>query len=135
MTADDVEANEATIANIRLWRPSVLKENFESVQRIRQYYDFNDVDVDRYEVDGERRVLMVSGREVIQSGISQQAQTWQNEHLVYTHGYGAVAAQVNSITPDGGPLLTLEDIPPTGSRSRSNRGSITGSSTTSTSSS
>ena len=114
VTADDVEANEATIANIRLWRPSVLKENFESVQRIRQYYDFNDVDVDRYEVDDERRVLMVSGREVIQSGISQQAQTWQNEHLVYTHGYGAVAAQVNSITPDGGPLLTLEDIPPDG---------------------
>ena len=114
VTADDVEANEATIANIRLWRPSVLKENFESVQRIRQYYDFNDVDVDRYLVDGERRVLMVSGREVIQSGISQQAQTWQNEHLVYTHGYGAVAAQVNSITPDGGPLLTLEDIPPDG---------------------
>ena len=114
VTAADVEANEATIANIRLWRPSVLKENFESVQRIRQYYDFNDVDVDRYEVDGERRVLMVSGREVIQSGISQQAQTWQNEHLVYTHGYGTVAAQVNSITSDGGPLLTLEDIPPDG---------------------
>jgi hypothetical protein len=114
VTAADVEANEATIANIRLWRPSVLKENFESVQRIRQYYDFNDVDVDRYEIDGERRVLMVSGREVIQSGISQQAQTWQNEHLVYTHGYGTVAAQVNSITPDGGPLLTLEDIPPDG---------------------
>ena len=114
VTAADVQANEATIANIRLWRPSVLKENFESVQRIRQYYDFADVDVDRYEVDGERRVLMVSGREVIQSGISQQAQTWQNEHLVYTHGYGTVAAQVNSITADGGPLLTLEDIPPDG---------------------
>ena len=48
MTAEDVEANQATIANIRLWRPSVLKENFESVQRIRQYYDFNDVDADRY---------------------------------------------------------------------------------------
>ncbi len=114
VTAADVQANEATIANIRLWRPSVLKENFESVQRIRQYYDFADVDVDRYEVDGVRRVLMVSGREVIQSGISQQAQTWQNEHLVYTHGYGTVAAQVNSITADGGPLLTLEDIPPDG---------------------
>ena len=114
VTAADVQANEATIANIRLWRPSVLKENFESVQRIRQYYDFNDVDVDRYEVDGERRVLMVSGREVIQSGISQQARTWQNEHLVYTHGFGTVAAQVNSITADGGPLLKLEDIPPDG---------------------
>ena len=114
VTADDVEANQATIANIRLWRPSVLKENFESVQRIRQYYDFNDVDVDRYEIDGERRVLMVSGREVTQDGISEQARTWQNQHLVYTHGFGTVAAQVNSTTTDGGPLLTLEDIPPEG---------------------
>ena len=114
VTAADIQANEATIANIRLWRPSVLKENFESVQRIRQYYDFHDVDVDRYEIDGERRVLMVSGREVTQGGISEQARTWQNQHLVYTHGFGTVAAQVNSITPDGGPLLTLEDIPPEG---------------------
>jgi uncharacterized membrane protein (UPF0182 family) len=114
VTAADVEANEATISNIRLWRPTALKENFESVQRIRQYYDFHDVDVDRYEVDGERRVLMVSGREVTQSGISETARTWQNEHLVYTHGYGSVAAQVNSITSDGAPLLTLEDIPPEG---------------------
>jgi uncharacterized membrane protein (UPF0182 family) len=114
VTAEDLEANEATIANIRLWRPSVLKENFESVQRIRQYYDFNDVDVDRYEVDGERRVLMVSGREVTQEGISAAAQTWQNRHLVYTHGFGTVTAQVNATTSDGAPLLTLEDIPPVG---------------------
>jgi hypothetical protein len=116
VTEQDVGANEATIANIRLWRPSVLKENFQSVQRSRQYYEFEDVDVDRYEVgvDGEKRVLMVSGREVSQEGISGQAQTWQNRHLVYTHGFGAVAAQVNSITADGAPLLTLEDIPPEG---------------------
>ncbi len=114
VTADAIEANEATVSNIRLWRPSVLKENFQSVQRIRQYYDFTDVDVDRYEVDGERRVLMVSGREVTQDGISAAGQTWQNRHLVYTHGFGTVAAQVNSITADGAPLLTLEDIPPEG---------------------
>ncbi len=114
VTAEDVEANQATIANIRLWRPSVLKENFEAVQRIRQYYDFYDVDVDRYEIEGERRVLMVSGREVTQSGISETARTWQNQHLVYTHGFGSVAAQVNSFTSDGAPLLTLEDIPPEG---------------------
>jgi uncharacterized membrane protein (UPF0182 family) len=114
VTAEDIASNEATIANIRLWRPTVLKENFASVQRIRQYYDFHDVDVDRYEIDGERRVLMVSGREVTQSGISETAKTWQNEHLVYTHGFGSVAAQVNSLTSDGAPLLTLEDIPPEG---------------------
>jgi uncharacterized membrane protein (UPF0182 family) len=114
VSEEDVRANEATIANIRLWRPSVLKENFQSVQRIRQYYEFEDVDVDRYEIEGQKRVLMVSGREVSQKGISADAQTWQNRHLVYTHGFGAVAAQVNSITADGAPVLTLEDIPPDG---------------------
>jgi uncharacterized protein len=114
VSADDIEANEATVSNIRLWRPSVLKENFRAVQRIRQYYEFADVDVDRYEVDGERRVLMVSGREVSHAGISSAARTWQNLHLVYTHGYGSVAAQVNEVTSDGAPLLTLEDIPAVG---------------------
>jgi uncharacterized protein len=115
VTAEDIDANETTVSNIRLWRPTVLKENFQSVQRIRQYYEFEDVDVDRYDMsDGDRRVLMVSGREVSQEGISADAQTWQNRHLVYTHGFGAVAAQVNSITADGAPVLTLEDIPAEG---------------------
>ena len=115
VSAEDIEANETTVSNIRLWRPAVLKENFQSVQRIRQYYELEDVDVDRYDMsDGQRRVLMVSGREVSQEGISADAQTWQNRHLVYTHGFGAVAAQVNSITADGAPVLTLEDIPPEG---------------------
>ena len=123
MTADDVDANEATIANIRLWRPSVLKENFESVQRIRQYYDFNDVDVDRYELDGERRVLMVSGREVIQSGISQRAHLAEPAPRVHARTRAA-AAQVNSMR-DGGPAHA-RGHPPAGSRSPSNRGSLRG---------
>jgi len=114
VTREAIEANEATVSNIRLWRPNVLRQNFESIQRIRQYYEFADVDVDRYDVDGERRVLLVSGREVSHDGISEQARTWQNLHLVYTHGFGAVAAQVNSIAADGAPLFTVEDIPPVG---------------------
>ena len=105
-----------TVSNIRLWRPSVLLENFQSLQRIRQYYEFQDVDVDRYEVDGEPRVLMVSAREVSQNGIPTGGQTWQNTHLVYTHGYGAVAAQVNTATTEGAPLFTLQRHPPVGSR-------------------
>jgi uncharacterized protein len=109
-----IDANAATVANIRLWRPQVLQENFQSTQRIRSYYDFADVDVDRYTIGEDRRVLMVSGREVSQEGIPSRGQTWQNRHLVYTHGYGAVAAQVNAISTDGAPLLTLEDIPPAG---------------------
>ncbi len=89
-------------------------ENFQSLQRIRQYYEFKDVDVDRYNVSGEPRVLMVSGREISQNGIPTGGATWQNTHLVYTHGYGAVAAQVNTATTEGAPLLTLRDIPPVG---------------------
>ena len=114
VSSEALQENDATVSNIRLWRPTVLLENFESLQRIRQYYEFMDVDVDRYDVSGEPRVLMVSGREISQSGIPAGGQTWQNTHLVYTHGYGAVAAQVNAATTEGAPLLALRDIPPVG---------------------
>ncbi len=107
--ASDIEPNATTIENIRLWRPAVLNENFQSLQRIRSYYEFRDVDVDRYELDGEQRVLMVSGREVSQAGI--EGQTWQNEHLVFTHGFGAVAAKVNTQNSEGAPVLVLADVP------------------------
>ncbi len=114
VTAQDIDKNQTTISNIRLWRPSVLGENFQSLQRQKQYYDFTDVDVDRYSLNGERRVLMIGGREVTQAGIPGGGGTWQNQHLVYTHGFGAVAAQVNSATPEGAPQFTLKDIPPVG---------------------
>ncbi len=78
------QANEATISNIRLWRPDVLRDNYISLQRFRSYYEFNDVDVDRYVIDGQRRVLMISTREVSQAGIPEGGQTWQNVHLVST---------------------------------------------------
>jgi len=66
VVAKGIRDNEATISNIRLWRPQVLLENFQTLQQIRQYYKFNDVDVDRYPVNGQEQVLMVSGREVDQ---------------------------------------------------------------------
>lgn len=112
VSAADLRANEATTRNIRLWRPLVLAQNFQSLQRFRQFYEFRDVDVDRYDIDGERNVLMVSGREVSQAGIQAEARTWQNEHLVYTHGFGAVAAKVNTANAEGAPVFTLADIPP-----------------------
>jgi uncharacterized membrane protein (UPF0182 family) len=115
VTSRDVKQNPTTIQNIRLWRQGVLQENFQSSQRIREYYEFKDVDVDRYTLsNGDKRVLMLSGREVSQFGIPEQGRTWQNEHLVYTHGFGAVAAQVNQSTTEGAPTLTLRDIPPLG---------------------
>jgi uncharacterized protein len=114
VTPQDVKANDTTISNIRVWRPLVLKQNFQSLQRIKQYYEFQDVDVDRYDISGQRRVLMLSAREVNQDGIPGGGGTWQNRHLLYTHGYGAVASQVNTATTEGAPQFALSDIPPVG---------------------
>jgi uncharacterized protein len=114
VTPEEVKGNDATISNIRLWRPDILRENFESLQRIRQYYVFKDVDVDRYDLNGERRVVMLSAREVDQDSIPGGGATWQNTHLVYTHGFGSVAAPVNTATAEGAPQFTLSDIPPVG---------------------
>jgi uncharacterized membrane protein (UPF0182 family) len=114
VTAEDIRNNQATIANIRLWRPDILEDNYTSLQRFRAYYAFNDIDVDRYVIGGERRLVMISGREVSQAEIPEGGRTWQNEHLVYTHGFGAVASQVNTATAEGQPVFSLRDIPPTG---------------------
>ncbi|HTG47367.1 MAG TPA: UPF0182 family protein [Actinomycetota bacterium] len=113
LTAQQIQDNSGTVSNIRVWRGvPILQENFQSLQRQRQYYDFDDVDVDRYPIDGQERVLMVSPREIDQAGLAPAAQTWPNEHLTYTHGYGAVAAQVNTATSQGQPVFRLQDLPP-----------------------
>jgi uncharacterized protein len=114
VTTKDVQANDPTISNIRVWRPSVLLDNYAALQRIFKFYEFSDVDVDRYDINGQRRVVMVSAREVNQGGIPGGGGTWQNTHLVYTHGYGAVVSQANAATTEGQPAFTLQDIPPVG---------------------
>jgi uncharacterized membrane protein (UPF0182 family) len=114
VTEADIEGNDATISNIRLWRPTILDDNYTSLQRFRAYYSFEDIDVDRYDIEGERRLVMVATREVSQDDIPEGGRTWQNRHLVYTHGFGAVASQVNSATTEGQPIFTLADIPPDG---------------------
>jgi uncharacterized membrane protein (UPF0182 family) len=114
VTAEDVEDNQATISNIRLWRPTILVDNYTTLQRFRAYYSFNDIDVDRYELEGEQRLVMISAREVSQAEIPEGGRTWQNRHLVYTHGFGAVASQVNEATAEGQPVFALRDIPPVG---------------------
>jgi uncharacterized protein len=115
LTAQQLQDNETSTSNIRLWRPiPIMLENFQSLQRIRQYYDFSDVDVDRYTINGQRRVIMIGAREVSQAGLTTSARTWLNEHLAYTHGFGAAAAQVNLATSQGQPEFTLKDLPPEG---------------------
>jgi uncharacterized membrane protein (UPF0182 family) len=116
ITQTDLSANQTTLSNIRVWAPGLLKQDYDQLQRIRQYYEFQDVDVDRYPLGNppEERMAMISAREVAQNSIPGNAGTWQNRHLVYTHGYGAVASQVNTSTPEGQPAFVLSDIPPTG---------------------
>ena len=113
LTTSEIRSNRTTVSNIRLWRQGALQKNFASFQRVREYYDFVDVDVDRYPIgeNGDPRVLMISAREINPAGIPQAGATWQNVHLAYTHGYGAVAALVNTATAEGQPVLTLKDVP------------------------
>jgi uncharacterized membrane protein (UPF0182 family) len=106
-----VSANQATVENIRLWSPPILGQTYQAPAAHPAYYEFSDVDVDRYPIDNQERVVMLSAREVSQNGIPQNP-GWQSIHLIYTHGYGAVASQVSTVTSTGAPDAVLKDIPP-----------------------
>lgn len=114
VTKEEVEQAGETIENIRLWNPDVIKDSYLQLQRIRPYYEFIDVDVDRYAVDGERRTVMIAPRQIHQNGIPEGGQTWQNQHLFYTHGYASVASRVDQVTAAGSPSFVMAEIPPTG---------------------
>jgi uncharacterized membrane protein (UPF0182 family) len=103
LTDQDLQANRPTVDNIRLWDPEVLRPGVRNLQAIAQYYNFTDVDVDRYPINKDMRQVMVSVREVDPNGLAPSARTWQNLHLAYTHGYGMVAVQVNTADEGGQP--------------------------------
>ncbi|MCE5191559.1 MAG: UPF0182 family protein [Actinomycetia bacterium] len=115
LTATAVAGDSDTIRNVRLWDPKIASQSFQQLQGIRPYYDFIDVDVDRYTIDGDRRQVLVSLREMNVGQLAEQAKTWVNQHLVYTHGYGAVVSPVNESSGQGLPKFMVRDIPPTGS--------------------
>jgi uncharacterized membrane protein (UPF0182 family) len=108
-----IQRNRPTVENIRLWSPTVLPDVYSQLQRITPYYEFLDVDVDRYTFAGARRQVMLSPREISQAGLPNSARTWLNNHLAYTHGYGIVASRVDRVTPDGQPDFVVKDIPGT----------------------
>ena len=111
----DLQNNPGTINNVRLWDYRPLLTTFNEQQAIRPYYRFLDVDIDRYTVEDEYRQVMLSARELDSSALAEQAQTWVNLHLQYTHGYGATASPVNEVSAEGLPRYFLGDIPPAGS--------------------
>jgi hypothetical protein len=107
LTPAALQANRPTLDNIRLWDPEVLRPGVRNLQAIAQYYNFTDVDVDRYPISGDTRQVMISVREVDPNGLAESARTWQNLHLAYTHGYGMVAVQVNTAATGGQPRFIV----------------------------
>lgn len=108
--------SDLTIINgIRLWAPDILKAVNDQTQFIRLYYNFPDVDVDRYMLNGKLTQLMLSLRELNIGRLAAQSRTFQNETMIYTHGYGDVAAPVNKFTHEGLPEYYIKDIPPVSS--------------------
>ncbi|MCI0778399.1 MAG: UPF0182 family protein [Chloroflexi bacterium] len=112
--AADIAANPETINNIRLWDPRPLEDVYNQVQHLRLYYNFLDVDVDRYVIDGEYRQVLLGTREVLQAGLDETAQNWVNRRLVYTHGYGIAMSTATDFTPTGQPNFVIQNIPSIG---------------------
>jgi uncharacterized membrane protein (UPF0182 family) len=112
LTKEDIENNAETISNIRLWDWRPLRETYNQIQLFRTYYNFNDVDIDRYYIDGKYKQVMISAREINTEELASQAKTWVNEHLVYTHGYGVVMSPVEESSDEGLPEFHISDIPP-----------------------
>ena len=88
----------------------MLRQTYKELQQIRPQYTFGDVDIDRYKLDDRVRQVVLSARELDLDNLPSQ--TWQNRHLVYTHGYGLVASPSNGVLPDGSPEFLVKDIPP-----------------------
>jgi hypothetical protein len=107
-----LQDNQTTIRNIRLWDYRPLLSTYRQLQEIRLYYEFKDVDVDRYRLNGNYQQVMLSARELAFNQIPQEARTWVNQRLKYTHGYGLVMSPVDRVTADGLPELYIKDIPP-----------------------
>jgi uncharacterized membrane protein (UPF0182 family) len=107
--------NEAdTFTNARLWDYRPLQTTLDQIQTVRQYYDFYDVDTDRYVIDGNLRQVMLSGRELAIEKNSQ-ATSWVNQRIIYTHGIGLAMVPVNEVTTEGQPTLWIRDLPPVSS--------------------
>ncbi|MFW5837615.1 MAG: UPF0182 family protein, partial [Desulfovibrionaceae bacterium] len=112
LSRETVQANRPTLDNARLWDWRALDDVFKQFQEIRLYYEFKDVDVDRYHVDGEYRSVMVSAREMNLDSLPPKSQTFVNKRFKYTHGYGVTMAMVNEFNDQGLPNLLIKDIPP-----------------------
>lgn len=115
LTREITDANQLTIDNLRLWDWRAIIQTYRQLEERRPYYVFNRVDIDRYIIDGEYQQVMLAPRELDQSLLSSQAQTWINQTLRYTHGIGLVMSPVNQVASEGFPEMIIRDIPPASS--------------------
>lgn len=111
LTAQDIKDNDQIISNIKVnsYRPAL--EFYNQFQYIRYYYDFNDVDIDRYYINGDYNQVFIAAREIDFEKLDENSISWQNKYLSYTHGYGVVMSKVNSVTSEGQPDFIISNIP------------------------
>jgi len=109
--ATDPANNQATLQNIRLWDVNALQDTLRQIQEIRTYYDFPDIDIDRYMIDGNLREVMLAVRELNVDKLPESSRNWINDKLIYTHGYGITMNPVNGFTAEGLPTLMLSNMP------------------------
>jgi hypothetical protein len=109
--ATDPANNQPTLQNIRLWDWHALQDTLQQIQEIRTYYDFPDVDIDRYQIDGSMREVMLAARELNVEKLPESSRNWINEKLIYTHGYGITMNPVNGFTSEGLPTLLMSNMP------------------------
>jgi uncharacterized membrane protein (UPF0182 family) len=113
LSAEDIANNRDTLDNVRLWDHQPLLDTFAQIQEIRTYYEFKSVDNDRYMIGGRLRQTMLSPRELSVESLTNPS--WINQHFTFTHGYGLTLGPVNEATPEGLPVLMVQDIPPVSS--------------------
>lgn len=110
LTRQDIEDSETVLRNIRLWDYRPLQTTYTQLQALRPYYQFGEIDIDRYEINGETRQVMLAPRELDKTQLP--APSWVNRNLEFTHGYGIVMNPVDRVTPDGQPEFFIQDLPP-----------------------
>ncbi len=109
LSSSAVANNLATVRNVRLLDPGVVKDTFQQTQGIKSFYDFTDIDVDRYDINGQPTQVVISARELNQGDLPNES--WESQHISYTHGYGLAAAPSNAVDANGRPNYVLADIP------------------------
>jgi uncharacterized membrane protein (UPF0182 family) len=110
----ELPSDQPPLSNVRVWDYRVVQPIYQQLQTFVPYYEFDDIDVDWYMIDGQPVQVLTSARELNINGLRENARTWTNRHLAYTHGYGAVVSPVSQVSGDGWPVMTVRDVPPVG---------------------